>query len=108
MIKVGDILYGRESYRRETSEIKEYIVEKVGRIYFYVENQPRRRYNIETLQHFDKDYGQLNHQLYRTAQEIQDKIEHERLSDTIKSKFRDYGKLPYTLEQLKQINEILK
>lgn len=109
MIKEGDILYGREGSRHGAQGIMEYKVAKVGRVYFEVDDYNRRRYSIKTLEYVCKNYSQNNHQLYKTKEEILDMLEHERLSTVIRDEFKyKYGKLPYSLEQLKKVIEILE
>lgn len=80
-------------------------VSKVGRKYFELDECPREKYDLETL----RQVTETNYQnkVYIKLQDILDEKEHQKLSDEIKRAFNGYGKLQYSLEQLRKIAEIV-
>lgn len=78
MINIGDTLYyvGEfNSWRKagkDYRDITSVTVTKVGRKYFYVDRQDDRPFSIDSLKHENKNYSQLNVQLYRSENDILD------------------------------------
>lgn len=81
---------------------------KIGKKYFYVENEPRMKFNIETLLFEYPDYSQWNVQAYLSIEDIEKKNLYEGLLRTIRNYFYVGKGDKLSLEQLKQIAEILK
>ncbi len=81
------------------------IVERVGRKYFYLQDDWDIKYRIEDWVK-EKDWG-WTVQIYPSLQAIEDEIEHTSLSRELGRKFSTYGKLPYSLEVLREINELI-
>lgn len=104
-IEVGQILY--------KWDLQEMIVTRIGNKYFYVKD---KRYNWDkeipieknSLKHIEKDYNQHNFQLYRNQQEILDEKEHFKLCGILYKYFIDRSSVKCSLENLRQIVEILK
>lgn len=91
-LEVGQVLYsGRTDYFDKVivDGISEKTVTKIGRKYFYCDNQERYPYDIETLLWKDKVYNSRK-QLYLTREEIEERREKERLLSNIEKFFRDY------------------
>lgn len=109
-ISVGQPIWVRYKgfdHRRDKSAY-EVIVTKVGRKYFEVSDENGRdkgKYEIETmLQAIDSNY---RYKAYISLDEINIEDEFDKLNDEIKEAFRTYGKLPYTLQQLRDIKKII-
>ena len=106
-IEKGQIVYLIENDSRGRGSLGpiETTVTKVGRLYFEIERCPHRRFKIENMLE-DKDWGSKA-RVYLSMQEILDIQEFDRLSLEITDKFRGYGRLPYSTDQLKRVFDIL-
>lgn len=104
---VGMKLYREVSHRNFPTEIKEYTVSKIGKKYFYVAESDRYAINKEKLKYEDKVYSQSSFQLYRSREEIEQRWEMNRLYDKVQKQFSHYTPRTVTLEQLRQIVQIL-
>ena len=103
---IGQRLFCFANLRGSISTRTEYVVSKIGKKYFYVEENDRLKFDKETLQHIDNVYSQNNVQLYRTEQEIQDMKERKSLYDTVREYFSyDRGK---SLSMLREIMSIIE
>ena len=93
------------SLLRSKKEPFEATVSKVGRKYFELIECPREKYDLKTL----RQVTEMNYenQVYFKLQDILDEKEHQKLSNEIKRAFNGYGKLQYSLEQLRKIAEIV-
>ncbi len=114
-VKLPDVYVGMKLFREmfnsrshELEAIREYAVSKVGQKYFYLTGEKRYTIDKKTLKYTDKIYSQLNFQLYRTKEEIEEKNEKTELFDEIK-KYFDWrkGLGGATLAQLRTIAGIL-
>jgi hypothetical protein len=85
---------------------KEFTVKKIARKYFEVE-ETWHKIEIATLKYTNPDYMQANYQLYRDKNEILHTKERRKLIDQLRKAFSYYGDIDYTLEQLRQVAEIL-
>jgi len=103
---IGQRLLCFANSRGFASTRTEYVVSKIGKKYFYVEENNRLKFDKETLQHIDNVYTQNNVQLYRTEQEIQDIKERNRLYNTIREYF-SYGR-GKSLSMLREIMSIIE
>lgn len=106
-IIIGTKLYRQFTGRNSPTEIKEYTVSKIGNKYIRLEGAD---YGIDkqTLRYEDKMYSQHNFQLYKSKEEIEEMQEQRLLFAKIKKAFYDYSPPKnISLEQLRQINEIL-
>jgi len=106
---VGQTLY-REIYNRNApNEIKEVVVGKIGKKYFYLTDwEDHYPINKENLCYEDKNYSQNNFQLYRDKQEILDCRERANLLDKLKKHFDWSGNSnKNTLEQLRVVVDVL-
>lgn len=90
---------------RSRIEPFEATVSKVGRKYFELIECPREKYDLETLRQVTET--NYENKVYLKLQDILDEKEHQKLSDKIKRSFNGYGKLQYSLEQLRKIAEIV-
>lgn len=90
---------------RSRREPFEATVSKVGRKYFELMECPREKYDLETLRQVTET--NYENKVYLKLQDILDEKEHQKLSDEIKRAFNGYGKLQYSLEQLRKIAEIV-
>ena len=90
---------------RNKREPFETTVSKVGRKYFELTECPREKYDLETLRQVTET--NYENKVYLKLQDILDEKEHQKLSDEIKRAFNGYGKLQYSLEQLRKIAEIV-
>ena len=108
-IQVGQKLWlvPAHYYSKDSREPQEEIVSKVGRKYFELQEQPKRKYSIETLQEeIDSSY---KGQCYLSLQEILEKREREALINKVKQIFGSYGNpKEITLEQMRKIAEVLQ
>lgn len=98
-MKVGDFLYKPTKKGIETLKI-----EKVGSIYYTVNGD---KINKDTLQYVDKLYNQRNYQLYKSEEDIKNEIEYNKTLEEIKNYFSVGRKFNLSLEQLKQIKQII-
>ena len=106
---VGQTLY-RETYNRDApGEIKEFVVSKIGKKYFYLIGwENRYPINKESLRYEDKNYTQRSFQLYRNKQEILDRRERADLLNRLKKHFDWSGNSnKNTLEQLRIAADVL-
>lgn len=92
-------------FYKEKTEPFEATVLKVGRKYFELTEMLGTRYDLETLKQVTGNY--FVNQVYINLQDIFDEDEHKKLSSDIRRAFNGYGKLNYTLEQLRKIAEII-
>jgi len=90
---------------RSRREPFEATVSKVGRKYFELTEYPREKYDLETLRQVTET--NYENKVYLKLQDILDEKEHQKLSDEIKRAFNGYGKLKYSLEQLRKVAEIV-
>jgi len=81
-------------------------VAKIGRKYFYVDNDDRG-YGVDDLLYKSKEYSQANRQLYISQQDIHDKNEVSRLSFELRNKFGNYNSPNLSLAQLRLIHNII-
>lgn len=106
-MKVGDIVWVQPVEPRQNIPYYEAKVIKVGNKYFEVEQTYGRqvKYELETL----RESGDTNYRniVYLSEQDILDEKEFNSLSKIIRDKIDRYGKLPFTLDQLRRINNIL-
>ncbi len=103
MINIGDVLFTIKDHK-----INEFVVERVGRMYFTLKGVSNRKYNIKTLKYTNEQYSRHDKQLYRTKQEILDQEERSKIVNELKFLFRDWrwsDKL--NIEELKNIKEIV-
>ena len=105
-VYVGMNLYRSVTSRYYPIEIREYTVSKIGRVYFEVNELPRDRFEISTLRRYDKNFSQNCFQLYRTKEEILDRIEKQTLQAKVRKFF--YDNSPISLNQLREINNIIE
>lgn len=101
-IKVGDILYEELKH-----EIKSRIVTKIGKKYFYIDND-RHGFSLNDLKYEDNMYIQFNRSLYRSEQEIKDRNRIADLLWKLRLFFSDRTlNKNVTLQQLESITKIL-
>ncbi|MDW0150021.1 MAG: hypothetical protein QOK89_06530 [Nitrososphaeraceae archaeon] len=103
-MEVGQIVF-----RHGKNGIQHGEIIKVARKYFYVKFQ-FTEYTIskEDLMYRNKDYSHFDFRVYLTEQEILDENESLFLSNIIKKKFSEYGKINLSLDKLRRINEIIE
>lgn len=105
-ITVGQTVWVKHiGSRFRGSDVSESVVTKVGSKYFYLDNNSRDRYSIFTGMQ-DSDYS-IRKIVYISYEVILEEKEHSILSDLIKSSIPQYGKLPYTITQMKTVCDIL-
>ena len=103
-IQVGQTVAVMPSRFDIEKEPFEAVVSSVGKKYFTIEGRSEK-YDLATgIQANDTNYKNI---VYASMQELNEYIEYARLSAKIKSAFRAYGELEYTLEQLRKIAEII-
>ena len=99
--------YDGFDHRRDRKLIEVEII-KLGIKYFYVAGKDfygTEKFEISTLAHcVDSNY---KYSVYFSREEVDKKDEFSRLSNEIKTAFTTYGKLPYSLEQLQAIKNII-
>ena len=106
-IKVGQEVWVKPSeHYRGKIEVYKALVVKVGTKYFQINDGYRNdRYCLKTLiQENDTNY---KNKVYLSLQKIEDEVEHQKLSDSIKKSFSYFGKSPFSLDALRKIHEIL-
>jgi hypothetical protein len=91
---------GKETTPYETSVVK------LGRKYFEMERPSGVKFNLsDGIMYADTNYKS---RVYLSLQIIQDEKKHSELSEQIKKAFRVYGNLPYSLDQLQRIVDIIQ
>jgi len=107
-LEKGMKLYGKpvNNRARWNKEISEFTVSKVGRKYFWLEEMPRTKFEIENLSEVT-EYAP-DWELYFTKQEILDEQEFNDLVMNIRLKFDRSGRVDLTLDQLRRINAIIE
>lgn len=105
-IQVGQKVWVVDRYRRsaKASEPQEVVVTAVGRKYFSLENI-RGNFDLETLKLVSQYSSSLT--IYLSLQQLEDENEIAELSRSIRASFGQYGNLPFTLDQLRKIAEII-
>ncbi|MES2287445.1 MAG: hypothetical protein V4547_17255 [Bacteroidota bacterium] len=109
-IKVGQKIWVRYNGHDTRKDNKPYEAEvvKVGRKYFEALNVGYTRpdkYELESMiQAVDSNY---RNKAYLSIEEINDENERNKLSSKLKEAFRSYGTLPFTLQQLRDIDKII-
>lgn len=107
-LEVGTKLYRYKSSRYTEPEIIEYTVSKIGKKYFELKEINGSRFFIENLRYDAGAYSNSSWQLYKTAQEILDEKEFDKLYSSLCRHFSHYtNRSRNTLEQLRQIAEVL-
>ena len=93
---------------RDSTEVKEEIILKVGRKYFEVwdgENEwSATKFHLDSLRQVT-DYSP-DYQLYFSKQELLDEQEANDLTKSIRRTFGNYGETKLTLDQLRRIHTI--
>jgi len=95
-LQAGDELYGYTG--------KKYVVSKVGKKYFECENF-RGKFTIETLREVTQ-YGSPTQLGYK--QEVFERLETNEISVMVSNKIKTYGKPSLTINQLRQIRNIIE
>lgn len=106
-LKIGDTLYRILGNRSAPKTIAPHTVATIGRKYFTITGDTRRKFAIDTLLYTCQDCHQNNVQLYRSEQEIKDSWAADELRGKIGEFFR-FGNRKASLEQLQGIAEILQ
>lgn len=112
-LKENDPVILRVQPQRGEPKVYEAIISKVGRTYLSIFCPEAGYSGYSSDYKFYRENGKAKSEyytgarLYRSMQEVEDEIEHSKLSDFCKKAFSGYGKLPYTLEQLREIKRIL-
>lgn len=109
-IKIGTILYSEYTKRDKTKEISKHTVTKIGKKYFYIddEHSPRHcNYSIENLKYKSKHSSQYNNQLYFNEQEILDKNEKSEIISFLRNFFSYNYNVKLSLESLCKIKQII-
>ena len=106
-IKVGlDVWVVPSSlYKHKTEPYKD-TVSKVGKKYFQLIGNTRAKYSLETMREV-ADTNYLS-KVYLTLNEIEEQKEHQQLSMFLSRKFQTYGRLPFSLNQLREIKKIIE
>ena len=105
-VKVGQTVYLHPIQTRVNIKSgSEAVIEKVGKKFAYLNN--RTRFFIDTMQHDGGDYSP-KYKVYLSIEELNFKLESDRMRDCISSEFR-YG-VPniYPNEVVKSIYELIK
>lgn len=101
-IKAGQTVFIR-SHKRGSGYVHEKAkVERVGNKFFYIGNS---KYYIATGK-LCSEYT-TDTQVYLSEQDILDLSERESLSRFLRDAFGGFGQLPYTLDQLRKVKEII-
>jgi len=95
---------------RYGSEIRECVITKVGRKYFYACKSGERedfatKFSLKTM--FNVTTYSPDWEVYLSIQDILDERESEELNSVIRKHFDHYGKPKLTLDQLRQIKRII-
>lgn len=106
-VVVGQKVYLEpRNYSRVKKEPIEVEVEKVGRKYFTLKGRPSEKYKLsDGVEHNEVNYKGL---VSLTIQVILDRKEMIKVSDELKKICSVYGTLPYDLQTLRNVLEILK
>lgn len=108
-LEIGKTIFVEVFHHRGPTEIKECKIEKIGNKYFYLDRFSDKGFDKQTLKYTHKEYPQNNLQAYLTTQEITNRHEKSRLREVLRKHFETWGDSKNnTLEELKQICEILK
>lgn len=105
-IQIGQTVYLEPGINksRYNKDIIETTVTKVGNKYFQLENNSRKKYEIDTLKEVSEYCA--DYYVYLTRQEIEDKNEREKLTSYLRQMFGAYGRVDLTLDQLRRIKKI--
>ncbi len=111
-LKVGMTVYVRPTGSNNTRYIKgntlDYVKEtkisKIGRKYFYLEGY-NEKFSLDTLEYDSEHHFDLK--AYLDKQDIEDEIEIDKLETKIRNKFRQFGNFGLTLNQLREISQII-
>ncbi|MDB5032231.1 hypothetical protein [Mucilaginibacter sp.] len=103
-MKIGDKLWLAESRRNETI-VSEVEIATVGKKYFTLTNDPRKKYSIERMV-LETQYN-WSGRFYNTHQEYLDSTEISALYFEIKKWFDGYTCQRLNLDQLRQIKHIV-
>jgi|WetSurMetagenome_2_1015567.scaffolds.fasta_scaffold695503_2 hypothetical protein len=108
MLQIGQKIYVKRfnARNREADDIREAIINKIGKKYFYLNEYPWVKFSISEMRdisNYASDYG-----IYLSEQEIKDEKEYFEKLKFLKDTF-DYcrGKKNFTLDQLKKICNII-
>lgn len=107
-MKKHEIAVGQPMYyflRGDNSAPTETEVISVGRKYFEVNHFPRDKFFIDSLRSNNEVGCPI--QLYPSIQAIEDKREHNALSRELRQLFGQYGSIPYSLDTLRKVKEII-
>ncbi len=108
-LKVGQKVWIRYAGfdSRHSRDIREGVITKVGRKYFEVNNNKwdGGRFEIETM--IESNNSNYKDHAYLSIKDIEEEIEFGNLSSEIRKTFGHYGKLSFSLEQLRAIKEII-
>lgn len=91
--------------RGKSREPKEANVFSVGRKYFTIDDHFKTQFLIENG--VEKSENNYKATAYLSLEEILDEREHEKLSGSIRKQLNGWGKLKYSLDQLRRIDKIL-
>ena len=95
-----------KNYHGKERDPVEATVSKVGRKYFQLHPDETTKYSLETgVEAIESNYC---NRVYLTLQEILDEKEHVALSNSLKQVFGGYGRLPYPLDVLRKVAELLE
>jgi len=105
-IKAGQKVWLRTGSRGNSFQgEKECTVEKVGKLYFYLEGNNRQRFRIKDGA-VDSEFSNVG-KVYASLEEILHEKEHTQLSAELKKEFSYYSKSSLSLNQLRAIKEII-
>lgn len=81
-------------------------ISKVGRKYFELEGECRRKYRLSNgIEHNETNYKS---KVYTDIQQILDEQEHSEVQDELRKIFSGYGKLNYDLTTLRKVKLLLE
>ena len=99
-MKVGDTVW---QYHQPDKPLT---VSKVGVKYFQIEGDKRSRYRIKEMTRVS-EYLKFSDMLWTDRQALLDQREFIDLQDKVRKGMVSFGKLPYTLDQLRRIKQII-
>ena len=104
-LHVGQTLYYKSTPRMGHAEVREATIVSIGKKYFYIDERKRDKIEISSMQMIT--YNGMGVKLYTSKQDILDGIERTKLFDAISKQFQWVNSNKFTLEQLRQIDQIL-
>ena len=106
-LQVGQKVFIRSGYRGYMgNDVKEGIVETIGKKYFTIKDRPTRKYLIENG-HVQAEFS-VSEKVYESKEELMSEIETENIIDYLCKNANRYSYKNLSIESLRKIKEIIE